>query len=107
MNPSVSFPRSVLFLLLLTLFLSSSFASHANEDDRFKNCEPFDCGKIKEISYPFRGRNQPEYCGHPGFVVDCESDQNSLMFDADAVSQKFLVLDINQKDRVLKIARMD
>ncbi|GMN56784.1 hypothetical protein TIFTF001_025883 [Ficus carica] len=77
----VSYPLSFLFLSLLILFLSSSFASHADDQDEdpFKSCEPFDCGGIKNISYPFRGNHQPEYCGHPEFVVDCELDREILI----------------------------
>ncbi|GMN46402.1 hypothetical protein TIFTF001_015571 [Ficus carica] len=125
MNPSVSYPFSVLFLLLLILFLSSSFASHTDDqdEDRFKRCEPFDCGGIKNISYPFRGNHQPEYCGHPDFVVnckpdrhqpencgppgvvvDCEQDRGILVYEE---GKKFRVVGINQTARVLTIARMD
>ncbi|GMN56779.1 hypothetical protein TIFTF001_025886 [Ficus carica] len=82
MNTSASFLSSLLFLMLFILFASVVSLSQANEDDPFKSCESFDCG-----------------------VVDCESDQDSPMFDV--VSQKFHVLDINLTARVLKIARGD
>ncbi|GMN66367.1 hypothetical protein TIFTF001_035436 [Ficus carica] len=39
------------------------------------------------------------------FVLDCKSDPDSPVLDA--VPQKFRVIDINQKARVLTIARID
>ncbi|EXB88611.1 hypothetical protein L484_001834 [Morus notabilis] len=109
MNPSVSFSFSPLLLILLLLFLSSFFPIRAVDDDQdnpFLDCEPIDCGKNKIISYPFRERNQPDYCGHPqGFVLDCKSNLDRLLWNIK--SQSFLVLEIKQSARILKIVRMD
>ncbi|KAB1671243.1 hypothetical protein [Gossypium barbadense] len=34
--------------------------------------KPFNCGIVKEISYPFRQKGSPAYCGKPGFELFCE-----------------------------------
>ncbi|EHA8591041.1 putative LEAF RUST 10 DISEASE-RESISTANCE LOCUS RECEPTOR-LIKE PROTEIN KINASE-like 2.7 [Cocos nucifera] len=36
------------------------------------DCDPTSCGSINDISYPFwiEGQ-QPDYCGYPGFSVNC------------------------------------
>nr|GMD77677.1 LEAF RUST 10 DISEASE-RESISTANCE LOCUS RECEPTOR-LIKE PROTEIN KINASE-like 2.1 [Ipomoea batatas] len=36
--------------------------------------ESFSCGNIDAIAYPFWGGNQPAYCGHPSFMLDCNID---------------------------------
>ncbi|XP_024024779.1 LEAF RUST 10 DISEASE-RESISTANCE LOCUS RECEPTOR-LIKE PROTEIN KINASE-like 1.2 isoform X1 [Morus notabilis] len=108
MNPSVSFSFSPLLLILLLLFLSSFFPIRAVDDDQdnpFPDCKLY-CGEIKRISYPFRERKQPDYCSVPqGFVLDCESNTDRLLWNI--TSQSFLVLEINQSARILKIARVD
>lgn len=109
MNPSVSFSFSPLLLILLLLFLSSFFPIRAVDDDQdnpLADCKPFDCGEIKRISYPFRERKQPAHCDHrQGFVLDCKSNPDRLQWNI--MSQSFLVLEINQSARILKIVQID
>ncbi|KAK4258282.1 hypothetical protein QN277_007746 [Acacia crassicarpa] len=58
---------SVLWLsLLLTEGVLSS--EHAN-----KSCTS-SCGIITNISYPFRLRDDPPYCGHHGYELACENN---------------------------------
>ena len=96
----------ILIPILLTFLPSHVKSLKANPyDDPFSGCEPFDCGKIEGISYPFRENGQPDYCGHPDFVIDCQSDEAYLMFNK--MSQRFRVLKMDPKDRILKLARTD
>ncbi|KAL1318500.1 hypothetical protein AAHE18_15G210400 [Arachis hypogaea] len=69
----------------------------------YTDCAPFTCGTFKNISYPFWNSNQPDYCGHPRFKLDCQQDQVTINIK----SQKFDVIDIDQNSQSLKIARFD
>ncbi|XLR66252.1 LEAF RUST 10 DISEASE-RESISTANCEUS RECEPTOR-LIKE PROTEIN KINASE-like 1.2 isoform X1 [Arachis hypogaea] len=69
----------------------------------YTDCAPFTCGTFKNISYPFWNSNQPDYCGHPTFKLDCQQDQVTINIKA----QKFDVIDIDQNSQSLKIARFD
>ena len=95
---------NLLFQTLLVLFLTQSVHG---DDDPFSTCQPFDCGKFKQLSYPFREKSKPEYCGHPEFVLDCPpgNDDDPVLTVKD--SQKFLVLDHQPKPQILKLARAD
>jgi len=45
-------------------------------------CPVSSCGEIHNISYPFRLKGDPKYCGHPEFEVTCEYDNTVLyLFD--------------------------
>jgi len=85
-------------------FFSLLFPTYASSDaEDYTSCEPFNCGKIINISYPFWGKDQPGYCGHPKFKLDCQQDNVTI----DIMSQTFQVIDMNQTSKVLKIARLD
>ncbi|KAL3730404.1 hypothetical protein ACJRO7_027422 [Eucalyptus globulus] len=45
-------------------------------------CPVSSCGEIRNISYPFRLKGDPKYCGHPEFELTCEYDHTVLyLFD--------------------------
>ncbi|XP_020958535.1 LEAF RUST 10 DISEASE-RESISTANCE LOCUS RECEPTOR-LIKE PROTEIN KINASE-like 1.2 isoform X3 [Arachis ipaensis] len=75
----------------------------AGDVKAYTDCAPFTCGTFKNISYPFWNSNQPDYCGHPRFKLDCQQDQVTINIK----SQKFDVIDIDQNSQSLKIARFD
>jgi hypothetical protein len=95
------------FIINIFLFLSFFFLIpiHVTSDgESYKSCAPFSCGKFTNISYPFRSiNNQPSYCGHPNFKLDCEHGNLTIEIE----SQKFHIIDINQTSQVLRIARLD
>ncbi|KAK2397486.1 Protein kinase superfamily protein [Trifolium repens] len=95
------------FIINIFLFLSLFFLIpiHVTSDgETYKSCAPFSCGNFTNISYPFWSvNNQPSYCGHPNFMLDCQ--KNNLTIDIK--SQKFHIIDINQTSQVLRIARLD
>ncbi|KAL6982227.1 hypothetical protein U1Q18_051335, partial [Sarracenia purpurea var. burkii] len=61
------------------------------------------CGTISDVSYPFRSVGDPNYCGHPGLVLDC---QNNNIPTIDIVNITYRVLGIDQTTR-MKIFRED
>ncbi|XP_058722462.1 LEAF RUST 10 DISEASE-RESISTANCE LOCUS RECEPTOR-LIKE PROTEIN KINASE-like 1.2 isoform X1 [Vicia villosa] len=100
LQPHCSFLFNIFLFLLFFLF-----PIHVNSDAKsFKLCAPFTCGSFTKITYPFWNvNNQPNYCGHPNFTLDCQ--QNNLTIDIN--SQQFHIIDINQASQLLKIARLD
>lgn len=86
--------------LFFALFLPPYFAI---ADEPFSACEPFTCGNITDLSYPFWFDSRPEYCGHPKFKLNCQGDNATI----NMASQDFRVIDVNSTTRTLTIARMD
>ncbi|XP_058722465.1 LEAF RUST 10 DISEASE-RESISTANCE LOCUS RECEPTOR-LIKE PROTEIN KINASE-like 2.4 isoform X1 [Vicia villosa] len=100
-------PSHFSFIVNLLLFLQFFFLIplHVTSDsESYKSCAPFTCGSFTNITYPFWNiNNQPSYCGHPNFTLDCQ--KNNLTIDIS--SQKFHIIGINQTSQLLKIARLD
>ncbi|KAK4490558.1 hypothetical protein RD792_001240 [Penstemon davidsonii] len=66
--------------------------------------QPFHCGNLRDISYPFwGGNNRPVSCGYPGFDIDCEGETPILNIS----SVLYRVLEINNSTQTLRIARQD
>ncbi|KAE9600258.1 putative wall-associated receptor kinase, galacturonan-binding domain-containing protein [Lupinus albus] len=100
------FPPSFFFILFLSLFMiiPTYFSSdHAEGYYYYSACAPFSCGNLSDITYPFWNSNQPDYCGHPKFKVDCQQDNLKI----DIMSQKFDIIGINQTTQTMKIVRLD
>ncbi|KAI3463867.1 hypothetical protein Pfo_020530 [Paulownia fortunei] len=88
----------------IILFVSITFC--AREDGQFLNCTSlFSCrGTIRRIGYPFWGGDQPQECGLPGFELRCPRENYTTI---DIGGQAFLVLDINNHNNSMRIARID
>ncbi|XP_073016574.1 LOW QUALITY PROTEIN: LEAF RUST 10 DISEASE-RESISTANCEUS RECEPTOR-LIKE PROTEIN KINASE-like 2.4 [Primulina eburnea] len=66
--------------------------------------QPFQCGSITNISYPFWGANRPRNCGFPGFqLTNCESNVPLLTI----ASRAYRVLGIDHSSQTLQVARQD
>ncbi|XVF31580.1 hypothetical protein REPUB_Repub17cG0003100 [Reevesia pubescens] len=65
------------FVGRLTIFLSIQVLVCLCSTDykKLPECnKPFQCGSIdQDLSYPFRQRGSPKYCGEPGFELNCEA----------------------------------
>ncbi|ESR55846.1 hypothetical protein CICLE_v10024220mg, partial [Citrus x clementina] len=61
------------------------------------------CGIFTGIGYPFWRNDQPDYCGHPGFKLDCEGERATI----DINSQKYDINEIYHESQVLRIAKTD
>ncbi|XP_022759272.1 LEAF RUST 10 DISEASE-RESISTANCE LOCUS RECEPTOR-LIKE PROTEIN KINASE-like 2.1 [Durio zibethinus] len=91
------------FIGLLTVFLSIQVLvclcsiDHKNDPECNK---PFRCGIIQDLSYPFRQRGSPDYCGEPGFELYCEGGNPMITIS----SQSYQVLVFNMSLRTLTIA---
>lgn len=83
-------------------FLSILPYTHCQQNEKCR--QPFHCGGIRNISYPFWGSNRPEICGFPGFeLLNCQSDAPLVNID----SRSFRVLEIDFVNQTLMVARQD
>ncbi|CAN4079950.1 unnamed protein product [Withania somnifera] len=90
----------ILFVILCLLHMSISLSQ---DDERFRRCsEPFRCRGM-DINYPFWGGSRPEYCGHPSFEINCESNIPKMAIE----STTYKVITINSPSRILTLARDD
>ncbi|XP_050236412.1 LEAF RUST 10 DISEASE-RESISTANCE LOCUS RECEPTOR-LIKE PROTEIN KINASE-like 2.1 [Mercurialis annua] len=101
------FPLQSQFISFLFTLLSLSFLSKYgysdNEELYYSNCAPFSCGNTTNFSYPFWGHAQPEYCGLPGFRIDCNKGSATL----EIMSLKYNIIEIDPDRQILRIARLD
>lgn len=100
-----SFLHLLFTIEFLVLFQAPNGSS--NLDQLYQICgNTFSCGNtITGIGYPFRGLDDPPYCGHPSFVLTCD-DQNNVT-NIDIMSTKYRVLEIDQNTQIMRIARED
>ncbi|CAL5206533.1 unnamed protein product [Lathyrus oleraceus] len=76
-----------IFASILLLFHQKSLAKH------HQPCPTSSCGKIKNITYPFRLKTDPNHCGDTRYELDCDENGASLtMF-----SGKYYVQHIDYK----------
>ncbi|KAK0595830.1 hypothetical protein LWI29_010400 [Acer saccharum] len=87
------------FFIIITLLFVHVPTSVLAYDDKYDECSaPLQCGNMN-ISYPFWGEDRSEYCGYPGFKVDCNSDvpeiniagRNYRVLKIDSPSKKVIV----------------
>ncbi|MED6135767.1 hypothetical protein PIB30_049657 [Stylosanthes scabra] len=67
----LSFSRLKFLLLIITvaLPLQTCVAEHHN-----RTCSPSSCGKLTNITHPFRLKGDPANCGHPDYELSCENN---------------------------------
>ncbi|CAL5206569.1 unnamed protein product [Lathyrus oleraceus] len=62
-------------------------------------CLVSSCGDIRNITYPFRLKGEPENCGDPNYELSCENNQTILNLD----SGKYFVEAINYNNSTIRI----
>ncbi|XP_047310284.1 LEAF RUST 10 DISEASE-RESISTANCE LOCUS RECEPTOR-LIKE PROTEIN KINASE-like 2.1 [Impatiens glandulifera] len=94
---------SVVAISILLLNLPCPVFSN---DQRYLNCSSsLSCGNITNLMYPFYGLNRANYCGQPGFKLDC---QNEVPFIKIGSNQyKYRVVDSNPLQRIITVTRND
>lgn len=69
----------VRLLLLLLLLVAVFFVnSHARGRNTHHCDRPSSCGYIRNVSYPFRFRDDPDTCGHRNYELACENNRPVL-----------------------------
>ncbi|XP_073310147.1 rust resistance kinase Lr10-like [Primulina huaijiensis] len=90
------------YLLILTCLIQTP--SYAQQHPKSNSsCNPSACGNIHTISYPFRLKDDPKYCGHPdrSYELSCENNTTaSLYID----HYKYHVRAINYRNYTIRLA---
>jgi len=89
------------------------------EDEEYRQCKDsfIKCGNLTNLGYPFYDdEDRPEYCGYPGFKVDCSDGmpEISMSYDDSYVTSgvsmsttQFYLLDYNNTSHTVSVARED
>ncbi|GLU01579.1 hypothetical protein SLE2022_188820 [Rubroshorea leprosula] len=92
------------FFIIITFVLIHAPKFASSVDERYANCNrTFACGNIENIGYPFWGSGRPDYCGFPGFQLNCKDS----ILEITIMSATYHVLGINNQSRILNVARAD
>jgi len=114
-----SLPSSVFLMLIIFPSLIQLHKPIQAEDEKYQECkDSFKCGNLNNLGYPFYDEeNHPEYCGYPGFKLDCSNDMPEMSMsynDNDDTSgmsmsttQKFYLLHYNNASHTISVARED
>ncbi|KAM0944352.1 putative glycerophosphodiester phosphodiesterase, protein kinase RLK-Pelle-LRK10L-2 family [Dioscorea sansibarensis] len=114
MKTTPTFHWGSLFGLLFPLLLFSfSFAQPSlppNTTELYLECHPtnFICGDVRtEIKFPFRTKDQLEYCGHPGYDLTCDDDEYKIPSMNIGGKQYHVMETINYDSQVLHLIDAD
>ncbi|XP_047940858.1 LEAF RUST 10 DISEASE-RESISTANCE LOCUS RECEPTOR-LIKE PROTEIN KINASE-like 1.2 isoform X2 [Salvia hispanica] len=67
---------------------------------QYEACAPTNCGKGPNISFPFfLQSSQPDYCGYPGFAINCTNLSPLLRFS----ENEFIIEDIFYRNRSVHV----
>ncbi|XP_011035096.1 PREDICTED: probable serine/threonine-protein kinase At1g18390 isoform X1 [Populus euphratica] len=104
MRPHLLLAMSWFILFITIIFVCGFTLVFSADDERYLICRNlFDCGNIKGIGYPFSGSNRPDYCGYPGFEINCSNQVPEITI----TQSTYKVLVINNQSRTLNVARTD
>ncbi|KEH40330.1 wall-associated receptor kinase galacturonan-binding protein [Medicago truncatula] len=88
--------RVILVLLLPFMLL----LQQGNSSTTTNACPPSSCGKISNISYPFRLQDDPKHCGESRYELSCENNVATLYL----YSGKYYVQSINYNNFTIRVA---
>ncbi|CAJ1951949.1 unnamed protein product [Sphenostylis stenocarpa] len=99
MHPTFIF---LIFVLLLTTLPQS----RCQPNDPVCGQQPYNCGSLSNISYPFWGLNRPSFCGGgDSFNLKCHA--NDATTSIQIGSQNFTVKEINITFQTMRVVRPD
>jgi hypothetical protein len=87
----------VLMLPFSLLFQQGSSSTITSEEEHV--CTASSCGKISNISYPFRLRNDPKQCGDNRYELVCKNNVTILYL----YSAKYHVQSINYNNFTIRL----
>ncbi|KAF3432844.1 hypothetical protein FNV43_RR23946 [Rhamnella rubrinervis] len=88
---------AVIIGLLVRIQLHEISTINAQEDNH--QCPPSSCGKIHNISYPFRLKDDPKHCGRKRYTLSCENNITILYL----YSGKYNVEAINYNNYTIRL----
>ncbi|XP_044505176.1 LEAF RUST 10 DISEASE-RESISTANCE LOCUS RECEPTOR-LIKE PROTEIN KINASE-like 1.4 isoform X2 [Mangifera indica] len=97
-------PSFCLFTVTIIFIIVHVPASVSATYAKYENCSaPFHCANLENVSYPFWGASRPEYCGHPGYELDCAGE----FAEVTILKIDYKVLEVNYSSRTLTVAMED
>jgi len=87
----------VILLVLFQFMLLLQQGSSSIEQEHY--CPPSSCGKISNISYPFRLKDDPIHCGDKRYELACNNNVTTLHLH----SAKYYVQSINYKNFTIRV----
>ncbi|XP_057436522.1 LEAF RUST 10 DISEASE-RESISTANCE LOCUS RECEPTOR-LIKE PROTEIN KINASE-like 2.4 [Lotus japonicus] len=95
-------PISILQLTLLLILIHTPLPSTSN--DYYRDCNNlFSCGDIRNIGFPFWGKNRPNGCGHPLLHLTCEENPSYMNLN----DVRYKVLEAKPDEKSLRVTRVD
>jgi len=91
--------RVILLLLLPFMLLLQQGSSSTTKKVQNHVCPPSSCGKISNISYPFRLKDDPKHCGDSRYELSCENNVATLYL----YSGKYHVQSINYDNFTIRV----
>ncbi|PIA33388.1 hypothetical protein AQUCO_04100074v1 [Aquilegia coerulea] len=92
---------SFLLIIIINLFVDLPISFCADDPNYLACNQPFKCGDIENITYPFWTSDRPENCGHPDFKLECPDDNSA---EIEFQSQTYRVVSIDHDDQKLRLA---
>ncbi|KAL8550874.1 hypothetical protein ACS0TY_000084 [Phlomoides rotata] len=86
-------------LLLIFLFLFPQICCAMQNSSHI--CSASACGDIRNISFPFRLKNDPQHCGDPKYELSCENNVTTIVY---LDSHKHRVKAIDYVNRTIRVA---
>ncbi|KZV17193.1 putative receptor-like protein kinase [Dorcoceras hygrometricum] len=83
------------------LILSCLIITKASCAEQNSSCNPSSCGDIRNISYPFRLKDDPQHCGDPNYEISCENNTAASIY---VDSHKYHVRSINYHNYTIRLA---
>ncbi|EXB88612.1 putative receptor-like protein kinase [Morus notabilis] len=93
-------------LFAATFILITTFpSSRCKENENFSACtQPYECGDIKNLYFPFWGDGRPEICGHPGFNLSCVNNEYPVIH---IQGLDYRLLNVSREINTMTLARLD
>ncbi|XP_019428730.1 PREDICTED: LEAF RUST 10 DISEASE-RESISTANCE LOCUS RECEPTOR-LIKE PROTEIN KINASE-like 2.1 [Lupinus angustifolius] len=87
---SNSFSNLSLFISTTLLLFQLTYSINHHQP-----CSPSSCGKIHNITYPFRLKSDPIHCGDSRYELECNNNNNSTLLLLPLFSAKYIVQHID------------
>ncbi|KAJ4841503.1 hypothetical protein Tsubulata_933674 [Turnera subulata] len=96
-------------LVVSSILILLATVGFSRDDGGYSECKkPFDCGLLRNLSYPFWGGDRPQYCGHPAFRLLCQVGQYpSIAGDREPEQFRLVGVDPNRKVMTLEVIKLE
>ncbi|XP_010279392.1 PREDICTED: LEAF RUST 10 DISEASE-RESISTANCE LOCUS RECEPTOR-LIKE PROTEIN KINASE-like 1.2 [Nelumbo nucifera] len=103
MRNQVMFNRGVSTTLMPALLVFLLFFINVDVQARnvVQECAPSSCGNVRNISYPFRLKGEPNNCGDPDYELTCDNNNDTIL---ELNSGRYYVKQISYDRHIIRVA---